>query len=73
MLDRVVANLTRLIAHSDVVSETSGEYNALDGYEYRDDEYEYVEDKEPEQMYRRKHYVCPDQRYSVTSDNRSSP
>ena len=50
MLKRVVAMLTRLIARSDVVSESSTEYNAADEYEYRDAEYEYEheEDKEPE-------------------------
>jgi hypothetical protein len=41
--------LTRLIARSDVVSESPTEYNAAaDEYEYRDAEYEYEEDKEPE-------------------------
>jgi hypothetical protein len=39
-----------LIARSDVVSESSTEYNAADEYEYRNAEYEYEheEDKEPE-------------------------
>ena len=48
MLKRVVAMLTRLIARSDVVSESSTEYNAADEYEYRDAEYEYEQKPEDE-------------------------
>jgi four helix bundle protein len=48
MLKRVVAMLTRLIARSDVVSESSTEYNVADEYEYRDAEYEYEYEHEEE-------------------------
>jgi hypothetical protein len=48
MLKRVVAMLTRLIARSDVVSESSTEYNVADEYEYRDAEYEYEHEHEEE-------------------------
>ena len=40
-LKRIVSMLTRLIARTDVVSESSAKYNAADEYEYRDAEYEY--------------------------------
>ena len=40
--------LTRLIARSDVVTESGVKYNAGIEYEYRDAEYEYDEDRKPE-------------------------
>ncbi len=53
MLKRVVAMLTRLIARSDVDSESSTGYNGADEYEYRDAEYKYEheEDKKPQPRY----------------------
>jgi len=47
-LQRIVSMLTRLIARSDVVSESSAEYNSTDEYEYREAEYEYEHEEEPE-------------------------
>ena len=46
ILRRIVSMLTRLIGRTDVVSETSEEYNAAD--EYRDAEYEYEHEEQPE-------------------------
>ena len=42
---RIVSMLTRLIARSEVVSESPVEYDAAIEYEYRDAEYEYDRDK----------------------------
>jgi four helix bundle protein len=49
-LHRIVSMLTRLIARSDVVTESGVKYNAGIEYEYRDAEYEYKydEDRKPE-------------------------
>ena len=46
-LHRIVSMLTRLIARSEVVSESQSEYNSGIEYEYRDAEYKYEESRVP--------------------------
>jgi hypothetical protein len=59
-----------LIARSDVVSESSTEYNAADEYEYRDAEYEY---RDAEYEYRDAEYEYRDAEYEYEHEEDKEP